>query len=352
MARQLLTATQLATFTDGVANLARAGAPLERGMVLLREDTQQVVGAAISEINEKLESGGSLHEIIAADDRFPRSYSAILEVGMRSGRLAAAMEPVSTVLRRASELRRSMIAAMVYPFMVLLVAYLVALFIFVYWAPEVMTHTGDVTSMFRPLKPFFLAVSSYALYVAPVVPAVVALFLVYWSYRSSRSYFSPRMGLVTSGIQPEGRYAIFAEVLALLLDCETPLPQAVRLAAECTGDKFMAAEGVELATQLEQGEVSKNEQDSTETSSVGIPPLLRWLVVSAPQQQNLVATLRRSASDYHERAAQNNEWYTTRLPAYLSIGVGGSIAAILAFCVIGPWAYIMIRVGLPESIWQ
>jgi len=350
MSKHLLTAAELAAFTNGVANLARAGAPLEKGLMLLGEDLQGAAGVAVGDINRQLESGGNLHEIIAADSRFPRSYSAVLEAGIRSGRLSAAMESVSRVLQRATELRRSMTAAMVYPLMVLLVAYGVALFVFGYWAPLMLEYSNDLTSTFSAARPFFRWLSSIAVYIAPVLPVVVAIALAVWWRRSSRSYFLPHTGLVTSGIQPAGRYAIFAEVLALLIECENPLPQALRLAGECTGDRFLAASSQDLAERIEQGENATADTGSSSAHPRGLPPMLRWLVLSSPQQHNIVATLRRSADEYHQRAALRSEWYSTRLPAYLTIGIGGSVATILALSVIGPWAFIMVKVGLPAGI--
>ena len=80
-------------------------------------------------LGERMSAGESLPQILASEpDRFPPVWRAVVEAGLKSGQLAAALELMSTTARRVAETRRLVGAALLYPLIVVAVAYGVFVF--------------------------------------------------------------------------------------------------------------------------------------------------------------------------------------------------------------------------------
>ena len=97
----------LIALNDEIAALARAGMPLERGLLDLGRDVPGRLGAMTTALGERMSRGEGLAEAIAAQgDRLPPMYRAVVEAGIRSGRLPVALEGLAGVARRVVETRR------------------------------------------------------------------------------------------------------------------------------------------------------------------------------------------------------------------------------------------------------
>src|SRR5436305_15337361 len=91
----------LIALNDEIAALVRAGAPLEQGLSLAGEDLPRGLRHIADDLAVRMRQGASLSAALAASDRrVPPLYRAIVEAGVRSGRLPAALESWSGIARR------------------------------------------------------------------------------------------------------------------------------------------------------------------------------------------------------------------------------------------------------------
>ena len=94
----------LIALNDEVAALARAGLPIELGLSGLADSTGGPLGDLTRRLRDRLASGESLAEAFRAEGKMlPPSYRALVEAGMRSGRLSEALEGFGEL--RAERLR-------------------------------------------------------------------------------------------------------------------------------------------------------------------------------------------------------------------------------------------------------
>ena len=114
---------ELAVLNDELAALVRAGVPLEPGLTRLGGEMPGRLGRCARELAERLGRGESLDDGLA-DPRmgFPRMYVAVLRAGLRSGRLAPALELFAETLARLRDTRRAVVGALVYPLLVIFLA--------------------------------------------------------------------------------------------------------------------------------------------------------------------------------------------------------------------------------------
>src|SRR3954454_2228285 len=81
----------LIALNDEIAALARAGLPLERGLREVGEDVSGALRSAMVDLSARMERGGSLAGALAAGGgRSPPVYRAVVEAGVRGGRLPLA----------------------------------------------------------------------------------------------------------------------------------------------------------------------------------------------------------------------------------------------------------------------
>src|SRR5689334_20098249 len=81
----------LIALNDEIAALARAGLPLESGLRAVGRDIAGGLGAAMTGLAARMDRGASLAEALAAEGgTFPPIYRAVVEAGLRAGRLPTA----------------------------------------------------------------------------------------------------------------------------------------------------------------------------------------------------------------------------------------------------------------------
>ena len=345
---------QLIALSDEMAALSRAGVPLERGLVQLGADLPGRLGRIAVSLGQRLEAGESLARVF--DDHepaFPPLYRAVVEAGLRSGRLSVALEGLAASLRRVAELRRLVAYSLIYPLFVLALAYTLLVLTMVHWAPVMAGAFPDVPFAARRALDWMALLGETASLWAPWPPLAVLLFLVVLWYRSG--VLRPRAGKrwrrrALSGRWPTlrgslytGRVATFAEVLALLVEQQVPLAEAVVLAADSSGDRVLQETTRELAERIRRGESSDAGLDVPH----GFPPLLGWLTMTASRQPHLTRSLRHAADAYRLRALRMSDWMTVYLPILLSAGIGGAATLLYALSVFGPWVQMLYRLGQP-----
>lgn len=346
-----MTLDQLAALNDEMAALARAGVPLDRGLLHVGGDLPGRLGRITRKIGRRLEQGETIEQVLD-DQSLPPVYRAVVAAGVRSGRLAVALEGVSTVIRRAAEMRRMVAVSLVYPLIVIAVAYQLFVFMVLKCFPVMLVTYERLLPGSRGLT-VLQWIESTAPAWLPWLPPVAAVVLAVWWLRS-RSAWRLEGGL--SGRRPArrrgrvptvgkllyaGRMATWAETLALLVEHHVPFHEALLLAADASGDRRFRDAVVPLAQRLERGEVV------TFADAAAAPPWLAWLLAARLEQPRLVSCLRHSADSYRRQAEWLSRWLSVYLPFWLTVSIGGTATAVYVLSVIGPWCRMMYDLSAP-----
>jgi len=334
---------QLVALNDEIAALVRAGVPLERGLAAVAEEMPGRLRDIGRQLAEQLAAGTPLPQAIAARHEFPPIYRAVIEAGLKSGRLPVALESLAYSARRMIELQRSVALALFYPLMILLLAY--ALFVgylLVVWP----AFAELIDESLPPLLDSSIdwVLSHIALW-GPIIPVLLLLGAILWWYASRRPRDSangrlgwmPRIG----SYRRNQRLAAFAEMLALLVEQQVALPEAVRLAADASGDANLERGSRQLAASIEAGAAPANLE--------AFPPLLGWLISSAAQGGRLPIVLRQAAEIYRRRALRQADWIRLYLPTILLVTIGGLAVLLYSLALFLPWAWILRDLANPPG---
>jgi len=343
-----VTLDQLVALSDEIAALARAGVPLDRGLKELATDLPGRVGTLAGDIGRRLEKGESLANILAESGGvFPPAYRAVIEAGLRAGRLPAALEDVARTARRIRHLRTSLGTALLYPLIVLLLAWPLFMFTFLRTMPVMVRLLEEFEPAAGEWYGLATRIAGWAPWLSWAVPGALVLWAGWTWYRSGQVASGVELhpwlawGAVGSlrRMQRAGRLAALTDLLATLLSHEVPLDEAVTLASAAIGSPQLAASGKQLADRIRRGQIGGK-------PPAGFSPLLAWTLTSGRGEQ-LPKMLRRTAQVYRDEFERRSQWLTLYVPLIATAVVGGAVVTIYALLALGPWIVIMRRLALP-----
>lgn len=344
------TVDELLALNEEIAALVRAGVPLEQGLADLGRDLPGGAGLAATDLADRLSRGEPLDVALAASQSgLPPLYLSIVAAGLKTGRLATALEGLTAAARRLAELRHATATALIYPVLVFLVGWGLFVGFVSFFAPTVLPSFRDFKVPSAEVIAWFAALGPSAVWWGTIGPAVVLLAVGVWWWQSRQAV--SLAGGRWLGWIPGARvllrlchWAAFADILALLIDERVALPEALRLAARASGSRWIAADAEALAQALERGA-----QPSECINLAGrFPPLVAWFLSAGAEQRVLVSALRHAASSYHERARQRAEAVQTFLPVALTLGVGGTTVLAYALVMFLPWVNLLNTLSVPQ----
>ena len=336
---------ELTALCDEMVALSRAGVPLDRGLIELAEDLPGRLGAKAQRIGEQLAGGGSLADVVSAEDSpFPRVYRSVVESGLRSGRLTVALEGISRLARQMSEVRRIVISALIYPLILLVVLITVSLGVLTQFGPTVrdslisLSGRGASMGSLRPLMDGYVIWSQWfwLLPTGLLVLGVVWLCLAQGSSGSDWASWIPGVGTLLRN----SRLQVFSRVLSLLVQQRVPLHEAVRLAGNASGDRHLLVDAEDLADEIEKG--TKSSSGNLPKRNRGIPPFMRWSLLHCEHVSKLETSLQNAAHSYERRTNAAADWLRRTLPIIFSVSLGGIVSLMYAATVFVPW-YAMLQ---------
>src|SRR5207244_59625 len=133
-----ISARILESFTRLLSSLLAAGVPLSRALVILcKEASTPAAKAKWKEIHDQVVDGASLADAMAkSPDTFPRVYIAMVQAGETGGFLDLVLAQIADFQAREKDLRSKVMAAMLYPCILLVLALGVLVFLLTFFIPK------------------------------------------------------------------------------------------------------------------------------------------------------------------------------------------------------------------------
>jgi general secretion pathway protein F len=157
------TRSDVTTFTRDLALLLKAGSRLEDSLELLANDTD--IGRLrpiVNKLRSGILSGESFAEVLEHHPSlFPAMYVALTRVGEVSGTLDHVLEVLGAERVRAEAMRRKLTDAMQYPIFVLIAAFCVMLFFFMFVLPQFSSVLRDFGAKTDAAINTFLDISDF-----------------------------------------------------------------------------------------------------------------------------------------------------------------------------------------------
>ena len=251
----------------------------------------------------------------------------MVAAGLRTGKLATALEGISATARRIADMRRGIRAAMIYPWVVTAIAFASFVLLVMLIAPRMSLAFRDLTQMRNPFLESLVWLGSSAQWWGTLIPAAVAIYLLTSSWRSQRviqltdsrnSNAAWRWwpGIRRDAKQSHGNIRRDARVVARTSDSAQ---EALLLSGDASGDRQLRSVVRVIGQRLRRGEVIT----PREAKTIGFPPLLAWLLTSNSQPANLALALSQIADRCRESSTRETSRQSHSCRLLLRHSLGG-----------------------------
>ncbi len=337
---------QLVALNEEMAALVRAGVPLDAGMSDLGHDLPGRLGSLARQIGKRLNQGESLSQILADEHRtLPTVWRAVVESGLRSGDLPAALESMATTGRNIADMRRAVMMALIYPLVVVLIAFASFVFMTTFVSPTLLDSFHDLADQEQPFLSWLVWLGANSAWWAISLPVIGVACLGLWWFKSSRAQTISNSTLMrwpaSLSLLRHSRLATFAEVLSLLIRRNVPLHEGLELAGQACGDERLCEAGAKVAASLRRGQPL-----STDDAGLSaFPPLLAWLIAHGARTESLSNMLREMAQRYRNKARHASNWCAIYLPIIITAIVGGTVTLLQCFAIFVPLTQLLISIA-------
>ena len=260
--RKRFRSKDLIIFNQELSVLIKAGMPVLSALDAISEKVGEGEFANIlSEIKVDIAAGASLSEAFGKFAHiFSNLYIANLQAGEKSADIPLALTRHISYLKKIEEIKRKVIAASIYPFILTVASFFVLLFLLLYVVPtftrtyfEAGTHLPGLTLM---LVSFSKGIKANSVYLLVIVLGIVASFL--YSKRSDEGKMRlDRWKLripFLANVYLHYSVSKLARTLAIVLRGGVPLVESVRIAARTLNNRYLRKEVERAVLLLEQGE--------------------------------------------------------------------------------------------------
>ena len=251
----------LENFTRLLSSLLAAGVPLSRALVILyKEASTPAAGAKWKEIHDLVIDGMALADAMSRSPKtFPRVYTAMVQAGEMGGFLDVVLAQIADFQAREKDLKSKVMAAMLYPAILLVLALAVLIFLLTFFIPKfkpIFTGFGAALPLATQIV---LGVSDAMRNYGPLVAVgliVGGMFVRNWFASEKGRRIWEKIVLRSPLVGPlvaEFAMARFCRMLGTLLGAGVPLVAGLSVARKSIGNQILVDAVSQAIERVQQG---------------------------------------------------------------------------------------------------
>jgi len=320
-AKGTLTPEETGRLIDGIAGLASSGRQLGPGLSALGSELPRGrLRQSLFELSAALSRGEPLGSALEEQkERIPPHLRGLVQGGLRSGRLGDILGRFSAYMAISTELKRKLWLSLAYPIISILAAMTLFVFVNVVLVTKFEAIFRDFGIPLPQLTVAMLLVSHALRSGWPAFLIVVVGVVVLWLFLTIVLKAPDRRSLATKipvigGVWRYTSWAEFCHLLALLLESQLPLPEALRLAGEGVQNTDLNQACHGMANEVERGGALAQAMATRPELPSGLARLLRWAT-----KQNAIAEILHMAGEMFEARAKSQAMFAGTVMAVLSV---------------------------------
>ncbi len=318
--------------------LIKAGLPILRALDLLAERAASPkLRPIISQLRDRVREGRSLSEAVTEAGVFSKVYATAVLAGEKSGNLPGVLDQFIVYQRISTGVKKRILATLVYPAILVIVATLIVSYLVVKVIPEFAKLYADLNvELPGPTKALLLVTVEYR-YVFLVIAVFLALAVAgvfLWSRTEKGGEAFDRLKFrvpVVGDTLLKFQVAQFSRTLATLLSGGTPLVTGLQTGAEALGSRLLRGTVLEATQRVREGQSL-----SHALAARGVMPELALDMIEVGESSGALAPMLNSVAEFYE------EEVTLRLGALVAV-IEPAILVFMGLLV----AFILISLYLP-----
>ena len=296
----------LMIFTRQLATLIDSGLPLLRSLnVLAKQEPDTVLKNTINKLADAVQGGNTFSDALALHPRiFNDLYINMVKAGEVGGVLELVLNRLAEFQEKAAKIKNKVVAAMVYPIIVMTMALAIMGFLLVFIVPKFETIFHDMLGN-KPLPAvtqFVIGVSNalkdHGLVVLGVVVATVAAYKLIARTRPGRfviDHFKLRVPLF-GNLNRKTAISRFSRTLGTLVTSGVPILQALNITRETAGNMVIARAISHVHDSVKEGESIVQPLDA----SGAFPPMVTSMIDVGEETGKLPEMLLKIADVYDD----------------------------------------------------
>jgi len=333
LSRRRIDSRSLLTFNQEMLVLLKAGMPIMQVLstILERHDSGKLADA-LREVREDVKGGTALSSALEKHGRmFPHLYVASIRAGERTGDLPHTIRRYIQYLKRVEGIRKKVIAAMFYPAIIVIVAFMAVMMLLIYVVPTFSQIYADAGSQLPLPTQILIAFTSFLrhffLLGIVLIVAVSAAFRSWTGTETGKFIFDrfkltvPLLGDVFT------KYAVagFTRTLATVLGSGIPIIESLRMSIGTLNNRYMEKRLFEAVKYVEEGGTI-----STAFERIAIMPPLALRMLGVGESTGALEDMLVDISDYLEDELEERmQILTTAIEPAVMIVMGVVVGVII-----------------------
>lgn len=331
---------ELVMMTRNLGAMLTAGLTVSRGLsVIERQSTNPRLKGVIKKIIEKINQGNQFNETLSDfPEVFSDLYVAMVKAGEESGSLAESLRTLAVQMERASNLKKKIKGAMIYPIIVISIMVVIGILMMIYVMPQItavfkgMNKELPVTTQFLIDTSDFMV--QYTIFVFAGLAAAVIGFLYFLKSKIGRiatSWLFVRLPVIGT-MAKETNAARTARTLSSLLASGVDVMRSIEITEQVVQNVFYKKILREAQMRVEKG---------TALSEVFIertdlyPILVGEMILVGEETGQIAGMLSELATYYETEVERKTKDLSTIIEPLLMVVIGGSVG-FFALALIGP----------------
>lgn len=339
----------LAIFTRQFATMISAGLPLVQCLdILAKQSSKPAFGRVISEVTREVESGSTLSDALGRhrtvfDDLFRNMVAA----GEAGGVLDDILIRLAEYIEKADALKRKVQGAMVYPAVVLSVAFGASAFMLIFIIPTFAKMFTDFGGELPLPTKIVLGLSGLLIHwwwamVLAVVAAVFAVQRIYATEDGHRRLDGLMLKFPVLGdVLLKGAVARFTRTLGTLISAGVPILAGLEITARTAGNKVISEAIMNARASIREGETV-----AAPLKASGVfPPMVTQMISVGEQTGALDEMLRKIAVFYEAEVDTAVDTLTSIIEPVMIVLMGGIVGGMVVAMYLPMFKLITVVAG-------
>ena len=324
----------LQIFARQLATMIEAGVSVVQALVTLEEQTDDAfLAETLADVRADVESGLVLSRALARHPKvFDRLFVSMVEAGESSGTLDDVLDRVATQIEKATQLKRRVRGAMVYPAVVISFATLVLIFMLLFIIPVFVKVFEDLDGEL-PMLTQWVMYASNALrgYWYIIFPAMIGAFFglrkLKRTEQGSQKWdrFKLKIPMKIGDVVKKVALARFSRTLSTLVAAGVDIVQALEITGTTAGNYVIESGLADVSKQVQEG--ARISEPLAENPI--FPPMVSQMVKIGEETGELDKMLGKIADFYEDEVDASIQALTSIIEPILMIGVGIMVGTIV-----------------------
>ena len=259
----------LMIFTRQLATLIDSGLPLLRGLTVLgKQEPNQVLRGTVNSLADSVQAGSTFSESLAQHPRiFDKLYVNMVKAGELGGVLEVVLTRLAEYQEKAHKLKNKIVAAMVYPVIVMFIAVAILTFLMLFIVPKFKEMFNDMANTELPkISQIVFGFSDFMMSRSFILPNAVwilislfgvGLIFQFWGRTKGGRRILDTIKLripLLGDIQRKSAVSRFSRTLGTLVTSGVPILQALNITKETAGNVVISEAIDKVHESVKEGE--------------------------------------------------------------------------------------------------